>query len=221
MSDLVDHLRRLIDMTHTLHRRGDIKSLKEDYVMLIMASRDVNMEGSQEKMKQIWDLLSRHEADLVNYGNITAGNREQVQISELGNHPSRLLHAVFKDRESLKSCLKEIKEENFGLSVVLSGVYEEVEKICAELGLKPHTVEYSLGIHGKAEKLPKEKVLDITTMCGHAMVSPNLVLHKAKEIKEGRITSNDAAKELTKGCACGIFNPFRAEKLLRKLVENI
>jgi len=207
-------------MTHTLHRRGDLESLSEDYVMLIMASRDVNLEGSEEKMKQIWDLLSRHEADLVNYGNITAGNSRQIQIRELGKHPSRLMHAVFKDRERLKSCLREIKERNFGLSVVISGIYEEVEKICEEIGLKPHTVEYSLGVHGRTDKLPDEEVLDITTMCGHAMVSPNLVLHMAKEIKEGRINSEDAAKDLCKGCACGIFNPFRAEKLLRKLVDH-
>jgi len=207
-------------MTHTLHRRGDLESLSEDYVLLIMASRDVNLEGSEEKMKQIWDLLSRHEADLVNYGNITAGNSQQIEIRELGKHPSRLMHAVFKDRERLKSCLREIKERNFGLSVVISGIYEEVENICGEIGLKPHTVEYSLGVHGRTDKLPGEEVLDITTMCGHAMVSPNLVLHMAKEIKEGRINENDAAKDLCKGCACGIFNPFRAEKLLRKLVDH-
>jgi hypothetical protein len=208
-------------MTHTLHRRGDLESLSEDYVMLIMASRDVNMEGSQEKMKQIWDLLSKYEADLVNYGNITAGNSQQVEIRELRDLPSRLMHAVFKDRERLKSCLKEIKERDFGLSVVLSGIYEEVEKICAEIGLKPHTIEYSLGIHGKTDKLPGEETLDITTMCGHAMVSPNLVLHMANEIKAGRINAKDAAKELSKGCACGIFNPYRAAKLLRKIAAHV
>jgi len=189
--------------------------------MLVMASKDVNMEGSQEKMKQIWDLLSKYEADLVNYGNITTGNSEQVKIHELRNHQSRLMHAVFKDRERLKSCLKEIKERNFGLSVVLSGIYDEVEKICAEIGLKPHTTEYSLGVHGRTNKLPGEDVLDITTMCGHAMVSPNLVLHMAKEIQEGRINEKDAARDLSKGCACGIFNPFRAGKLLRKLAAHV
>ena len=126
---------------------------------------------------------------------------------------------VFKDREALKACLQEMKEKDFGISVVISGLYEEVKKICSELGLSPHTVNQSLGIHGKTERLPEEKVLEIITMCGHAMVSSNLVLHMSKEIKEGKITCEKAAKELSRLCDCGVFNTYRAEKLLQKMVS--
>ena len=207
-------------MTHTLHRRGDLESLSEDYVMLIMPAKGINSEGSQEKMGRIWDLLSRHKHNIVNFGNIITGNSHQVDIETLKTQNSRLIHAVFKDREALKSCLQEVKEQDFGLSVVISGIYEKVEELCKEIGLAPHTVEYSLGIHGNTTKLPPENVLEITTMCGHAMVSPALVLHLVEEIEAGRTTFQEAAEELSKGCACGIFNPYRAEILLRKLVRE-
>ncbi len=94
-----------------------------------------------------------------------------------------------------------------------------MEKLCSEIGLSPHTVEYSLGIHGNTKKLPDENLLEITTMCGHAMVSPNLVIDLVKQIDTGETTHEEASKELSRMCDCGIFNPFRAEKLLRKLTR--
>jgi len=95
-----------------------------------------------------------------------------------------------------------------------------VERLCAEVGLSPHTVEHSLGIHGNTERLPDENVLEITTMCGHAMVSANLVTHLVAEIDEGKTTHEEAANELSRMCDCGIFNPYRAEKLLRKMTSE-
>ena len=84
-----------------------------------------------------------------------------------------------------------------------------------------HTVEHSLGIHGNTEKLPDEGILEITTMCGHALVSASLVTHLADQIKSGDMDYKAASTELSRGCACGIFNPYRAEKLLEKVVANI
>jgi hypothetical protein len=195
-------------MTHTLHRRGDEKSLSEDYVMLIMPAKGINEDDAQEKLHQIWELLESHKPHLVN------------DLDTLKKSVNRLIHAVFKDREQLKACLKEIKERDFGLSVVLSGLYSDVEKLCAEIGLTPHTIEHSLGIHGNTEKLPDEGVLEITTMCGHALVSASLVTHLADRIENGEMDFKAASTELSRGCACGIFNPYRAEKLLKKLVSN-
>ncbi len=56
-------------MTHTLHRRGSVKDLKEDYVLLIFTARGFNRDGSEEKMRQVWDVISRYEKDLCNFGN--------------------------------------------------------------------------------------------------------------------------------------------------------
>jgi len=202
-------------MTHTLHRKGEEAGLQEDYVMLVLFAKGINEEGAEEKMSGIWDLFSKYQSDLTNFGNLVEGNSLETDIEALKKSSNRMLHVVFKDRETLKACLRDMKERDFGLSVVVSGLYEEVEKICSEVGLSPHTVEHSLGIHGKTGRLPDEKVLEVTTMCGHAMVSPNLVDHMVKKIEGGQMSYEEGAKELCKPCKCGIFNPYRAEKLLR------
>ena len=207
-------------MTHTLHRRGDKQDLREDYVMLIMYSKGINEEGAQEKFKKMWGVFKKHGADIVNFGNVTTGNSHTVTFEDLQNSESKLLHAVFKDREKLKACLQDMKDGNFGMSVVLSGIYEDVEKLCGEIGLTPHTVEHSLGIHGNTDRLPEENVLEISTMCGHSLVSPYLIHHMVDQIKGGSLTYEDAAGELSRGCACGIFNSYRAGKILQKIVEE-
>lgn len=55
-------------------------------------------------------------------------------------------------------------------------------------------------------------------MCGRAMVSPNLLSHLIKKIDKGKKTHAEAALELSRQCECGIFNPSRAERLLREMV---
>jgi len=208
-------------MTHTLHRRGKTEDLQEDFVLLIRISRGINQAGSEEKMRQIWDVISRYEKDLVNFGNHNPNweEGELYDMEALKKADSRIIHAVFKDRDKLKACLKEIKEGDFGISVVVSGLYEETRKICSEIGLTPHTVNHSLGSHGDVKRMPEGEVLEIHSMCGHAMVSSNLIRHMAKEIDAGHISSGDAAKKLTRMCDCGIFNTYRAEKLLDRLVS--
>ena len=72
----------------------------------------------------------------------------------------------------------------------------------------------SLGVWGKTELLPSKEVLEITTMCGHAMVAANWVEKMIEDIKKGKTTPEKAAEKLAKPCECGIFNPTRAAELL-------
>jgi hypothetical protein len=205
-------------MTHTLHRRGSAEDLREDYVLLFMQARGVNREGNEAKIGQIWEVLSRYESRLANFGNMDDGNSHTTTMDVLKKATAYIGHAVFKDRETLKTCLMELKAKEIGISVVVSGLHEEVEKVCSEIGLSAHTVEHSLGIHGSTEELPREGVLEITTMCGHALVSPHLVTHLIDEIERGRVSHKEAATELSRVCDCGIFNPIRAEQVLRRLI---
>ncbi len=206
-------------MTHTLHRQGCAEDLQEDYVLLLRTSRFVNHEGSEETMQRIWEVISHYREDLVNYGNHNPNwnGGELYDLEALQKAKSRIIHVVFRDREKLKACLKEIKERDFGISTVVSGLCGETEKICAEIGIAPHTVNYSLGIHGRTERAPQGEVLEIHTMCGHSMVAAGLITHLAGRVKEGRLTCREAAKKLARMCDCGIFNTYRAEKLLRKM----
>jgi hypothetical protein len=209
-------------MTHTLHRQGSVEDLHEDYVLLLRTSRFVNHEGSEKTMQQIWEVISHYEQDLVNFGNHYPNwdGGELYDLKALQKAKSRIIHVVFKDREKIKACLKEIKEREFGISTVISALCGETEKICSEIGLQPHTVNYSLGVHGRTERLPKGETLEIHTMCGHAMVSYHLIDHMVDQIRRGKTTCKAAAKKLSRMCYCGIFNTYRAEKLLRKMTAG-
>ena len=222
MLDSGSHDSERFEMTHSLHRRGSVKDLHEDYVLIFYTSKGINREGSDEKMKQFWHVLSHYEQDLVNFGNHhpNRSGGEPYNMEDLKKAKSQMNMAVFKDVEKLKACLQEIKERDFGISVVVSGLYGETKRICSEIGLAPHTVNLSLGIHGNKKKLPEEGVLEIHTMCGHGVVPFNLILEMVKEIKAGKTTCKEAAKKLSRMCDCGLFNPYRAEKILQKMTAT-
>ena len=202
-------------MTHSLHRRGDDHTLMEDYVVIVMASKGINVEGSQEKFHKLWDICSHY--DIVNFGNVINGNKYNLSLEGFKKCKTLIAQVVFKDKDTLTRFLKELKKANLGLSTVVSGLYDEVKTCCAALGDKIHTAEHSLGIHGKTQKLPPENILEVTTMCGHALVSSNLIKGMVEEVKKGKKTLEAAADELARHCACGIFNPYRAAQLLKKM----
>ena len=205
-------------MTHTLHRKSNPEGPQDDFVMLIMAGLDrMQHEIVRERMDEIWDILSHYEAGLANYGTIRGGGREKP-IPELKQRTPWIIHAVFSSLERLQSCLRELQSRDLGISVAVSGCNEAVGKACDELGLSPHTVQYSLGIHGKCEKLPGEDTLAIATMCGHAMVSKNLIAHMIERIAAGKMTHAEGASKLSRMCDCGVFNKHKAERLLKQII---
>lgn len=203
-------------MTHTLHRRGDFESLREDFPMLAMSAKGINDIGSAKKMRKFFQIILKYE--IVNFGDMKTGNKFTTDIDSIMDSmkDSSIVHAVFKDKDELKRCIEELKKEDLGISIVVSGVFDEVDECCRETGIKWNITEYSLGIHGKLDRLPDEDFLEFSTMCGHGMVAADLAKKMILDLKKKRISYREAAEELAKQCCCGIFNPYRAEKLLRK-----
>lgn len=206
-------------MTHTLHRRGNEESLSRDYVLLCMAAKGINEDGSDEKMREFLRINLRH--DPVNAGDMRTGNMFNSTIEEiLGKvNSTSIVHGVFKDRETVTKVLRDLKEADLGMSVVVSGPFKCVGELLKAIGLGPHSVDYSGGIWGNTAKLPPDEILEVTTMCGHAMVASNLVKSLADEVKSGNRSAEDAGKELAGLCECGIFNPSRAAELLKKMTS--
>jgi hypothetical protein len=114
--------------------------------------------------------------------------------------------------------MKELKQIDQGISIVVSGLFDEVFDCCQQAGINPPLIEFALGIHGNTKKLWPPEILDFVTMCGHGLVSGNLVKKMVRDLKKKKITLEKAAIELAKPCLCGIFNPDRAAKLLKKMV---
>ena len=204
-------------MTHTLHRRGTAESLSEDYPMLCITAMGVNDNGHIPKLQECLRIALRH--DPKNIGSITLGGMFAHTPEEVIASARGIVHAVFDNPQTVTQVLRELKEADLGMSGVVSGLLDSVNECCQKAGLKRHTVELSLGIWGNTEKLPSDDILEVTTMCGHGLVSANLVKSLAGEIKAGAKTPEDAAKELTPNCYCGIFNPARAAKLLAALAK--
>ncbi len=205
-------------MTHSLHRRGTAESLSQDYVMLCLTAIGFNDENHEPKLAEFLRIALRH--DPVNIGAISLGNMYSNSKEEVVDNAHGIVHAVFVKQDQVVDVLKDLEKAGLGMSVVVSGIFEKVDECLSKAGLKHHTANFSLGIWGKTEKLPGNDLLEVTTMCGHAMISPNLVKSMADEVKAGRKTADEAAKVLAPQCACGIFNPDRAAKLLTAMAKK-
>jgi len=206
-------------MTHTLHREGKPESLEEDFLLLITPAVGRNDSGAGQKLKRLIDIV--FEFGPVNYGCYERGRNifSGITVDEVkGTTGDRSrIRCVFSDREKFKKLIMRIAEEDLGLSVTVSGLMSVIREVSKELGLRPHSANLSLGIHGDRKRLPEDDIREITTMCGHGMVAPNLVKNMVIKLKRGRLTSYDAAIELAKPCICGIFNTKRAADLLEKM----
>jgi hypothetical protein len=208
-------------MTHTLHRVGTEESLLEDYVVLIMPSKDINHEGSGPKMRRLFEMALA--AGAIKIGDCRLGNEyHQGGVNKvIENVEDRaVVHAVFKDKDSLIRMLNALKEADLGLSVVVSGLFDHVGQCCRQVGLEKRTVNQSLGRWGRTDKLPGEEILQINTMCGHGMVAVGLIEELIAAVKSGECTPEEGAERLFQPCMCGIFNPHRAARLLKEAAAS-
>lgn len=206
-------------MTHTLHRVGDIESLKKDIVFTYMPSNNINHIGSAPKIRKFLEIC--RDMGAIKIGDTRKGN-EYIQGSlenMLNNIEDRaVVEAVFDDADTATLALKSVIEANLGLSLVISGLFDQTKECCSKTGLKMHTVNLSLGIWGKKERLPKGAVLELNTMCGHGMVSVSLIEESILKVKARKLTPEEAAENLFKCCVCGIVNTKRAAEIFRTLI---
>jgi hypothetical protein len=227
-------------MTHSLHREGSLDSLDKDYVLFIYPSRGHNYKGSAPKVRHMAELV--HQAGPVNVmvktrrRKIAAGAGQDGAAREIsvegGNaycvfdgkdklpidiiqHDGTRVYTVFDSPQKLKEALAKIKEADEGISIVISGRIDRLREIAAEIGIDPHMVNLSLGIHGRTDRLPQADIREFTTMCGHGLVSPNLVRDTIRRVKTGKVSEEKGCEILAAPCLCGIHNPSRSAELLR------
>jgi hypothetical protein len=206
-------------MTHSLHREGSNESLDKDYVVFIYPARGYNYKGCAPKVRRLVEVVYQ-----VGPANMIATTLRKNMYS--GVQPDDVLNSieegcrvftVFNSRKKLKELLSTFKAADEGISIVVSGLIDRVREIGAEVGLDPHTINLSLGIHGGTEHLPSAEIREFTTMCGHAMIAPKLVEDIIRQVKTGKIDTWNGSLALAKPCACGIYNPYRSQELLDKL----
>lgn len=207
-------------MTHSLHRRGCVESLKNDFVILVTPAVGINHQDAGPKLRRILDIIT--EVGPINIGSYETGTiYTGVTVEEIkASMPETpRVRCAFSSKEKILEVVRRIKEEDFGLSVTVSGLNEEVLDIAKQLGIKPHSINYSLGIFGRTDLLPAEEVLEFVTMCGHGMISQHLVVKLIEDVRRGKKSIKEAAILMAQPCVCGIFNTERAEELLKKYVR--
>jgi hypothetical protein len=209
-------------MTNTLHRRGTRSSLGRDYVIFCTPAKGVNAEGSASKIQEFIRICLKHNP--VNMGDGRLGNILQDDVG-----PRNLLSkqqdgegaaAVFTDLDTLQEVMEELIKADLGISINTSGLLDQVRDCCRKAGIGRHSVEHSLGIWGAKDRLPEREILEVNTLCGHGMVSFNLIRKMVELVRTRRLTAKEGARIMARCCECGVFNPVRAEELLEKMVKR-
>jgi len=199
-------------MTHSLHRVGSEESLSKDFVVAMLPAKGINDEGHESKLEAFLRLAVKHNP--TNYGVGTYGNEYSHNPEEVIKHAGGMAHAVFTSGDDVRAFLKDLKDADLGMSVIVSGILNTVNRIVQEAGLKRHTVNVSLGVWGNTKRLPPTEIMEVTTMCGHGMIAATLVQKLLEDVRKGAKTPEAASKELAAPCCCGIFNPTRAAEVL-------
>ena len=206
-------------MTNTLHRQGTLDSLKNDYVIFAHTAKGITREGSAPKLQEFMRICLKY--DPVNIGDGKQGNvhQEDIDIQKLLSNQGdgAGAAAVFTDLNTLQKVIEELIKADLGISINISGLLDGVQQCCRKTGIERHSVEHSVGFWGSKDRLPEREILEFNTMCGHGMVSFNLIRKMIEYVKLRRLTTKKAAKIMAKCCECGVFNPIRAEILLGKI----
>ncbi len=207
-------------MTHSLHREGTIDSLEKDYTLFIYPARGFNYDGSGPKTRRLVEILyPMRPANMIVSTlrkNLYSGVRPEEVLESIKDGVK--VYCVFTSQEELKETLIRMKEKDEGISITVSGLIDRVREIAAEIGLHPHTINLSLGIHGRTDLLPPPDIRQFTTMCGHGMVSPQLVRDVLCRVKSGKLDTWEGSLVLAGPCICGIYNPYRSKELMEDLI---
>jgi hypothetical protein len=210
-------------MTHSLHRRGAAEDLHDDYVLMVTPAIGFNHEGKKEALQKVVDIVyevgPNNIASIEATGTIYTGTTKDDIKKNI--HDKGRVRCCFSSREKIEEVVRRLKEADLGLSIIVSGLIDEVVPMAKKLGYEPHTINFSLGIRGNVGCLPEESVLEITTMCGHGLVATKLAKAMIKEVKAGRKTLDEAAIKLAQPCFCGIFNTERAKQILLAADGNV
>jgi len=185
-----------------------------------MSARGVNRRGSIPRLRRFLRMSLKYGP--VNFGDMRSGSFFTKGPRPLlsGMREDSLLNVVFDSEQALGRFLEELGRARLGLSVVVSGLLERGCRCARKAGLVPHTFALSLGTWGRTNRLPDTRTMEITTMCGHGLISPAYVRLMAGKAAAGEMSASEAAAELAKPCICGAFNPVRATDLLEKMCRR-
>ncbi len=210
--------------------REDSEETQKKFVEILMKHGPVNTGLSlraaemERKPNFIWEAIrDRFRGRKYYNGQPMEETRHGWTKALQSTEPGRRLHynAVFDSADKLAAALIEVKQADLGLSVNVNAIHEDTDRVAREAGIIRHSIEHSLGFLGRVDRLPSMDVLELSTMCGHGMVSFNLVRKMIYLVGLGHISIDRAAELLAKPCTCAVFNPTRAARLLTEIRDGV
>lgn len=190
-------------------------------MFLCTPAKGVNTQGAAEKLIKVLDIVM--EVGPANIGFYGHGSiLTDISIDDVKNrfHDNSRIRCCFDEKEKLKEVLRRVKDEDLGLSITVSGLISEIKEISKELELKPHTINISCGVFGRVDHLPTKEVMEVSTMCGHGLISAKLIEEVINRLRKGEMKLDEAIHTLGGPCTCGIFNPSRARETLTAIVNE-
>lgn len=237
-------------MSHTAHRRGlDPATPGEEIIVLAMISKQHRRdEGIRDAMKALAQKMIDHKPHQWLSHNFIAldipqlGSKQTLLRWMHRVRPEATRDVLFKavaEKSSVLTAIYTREEDACGLvrdltgswlednrrkgtpiSIVLSGLFGDIDKCCRQTGQRQHTYLYSMGVRGRVDLLPGEGELELLTMCGHGLIALQRVHGLVERIEEGEITAEQAAEDVARPCVCGIVNQERAAKIFRRIVAT-
>ncbi|MBI4471699.1 MAG: hypothetical protein HY646_03460 [Acidobacteria bacterium] len=215
-----------------MHRYGSGESFKDDYIVFALPARGINDQDAPAKQRRFLKIARKYNP--VNMGDASRGSvfrpshdlnptvhwkrettREFENVVNCVSCPTTVA-AVFDNQDSVVAFIKELRQENLGLSINISAALDKAQECARRAGIERHSVEYSLGFFGQTDRMADRHTLELATMCGHGMLSFNFVRKLVEWVKQGRRTPEQASATLARFCSCGIFNPTRACRLFEE-----
>jgi hypothetical protein len=221
-------------MTNTLHRFGPASSFVDDYVIIAIPTKGVkNGVDALPALKRFLQIALEYNP--VNIGDAMNGGavrptRHKWALQHFFHRSDKpdfqavidnmtkptTFSAIFDKKENAEAFTKRIKEENLGLSINISSSLENALGCANHAGQPRHSVGYSLGFEGMPDNIPNRHVVQLSTMCGHGMVSQAFAKKMIDWVKEDRATPEQAIAAMARFCSCGIFNPSRARRIIEE-----
>jgi hypothetical protein len=221
-------------MTNTLHRYGN--SFEDDYIVFAIPARGINDTNAAETERRFLEIARKYKP--VNMGDASHGgvfrpskelnpsvhwnrndSRDFDNVLKCVSGPTTVA-AVFDNADTVVAFIKELKAANLGLSINISGGLDQARECARRAGIERHSVEYSLGFFGQTDRMADRQTLELSTMCGHGMLSFGFVRKLVEWVKQGRRSPEQAAATMARFCSCGVFNPARACRLMETATKG-
>jgi hypothetical protein len=234
-------------MSHTSQRRGlDPANPDEEIIVLAMIPKQHLQDvGIHEAMKTLAQKMMAHNPhqwlsrNFITLDIPQLGSKQTLlrwmqwlrpeatrdMLFKAVAEQSNVLTAIYTKEEDVcgllrdlsGSWLQENRRRGTPVSIVLSGLFGDIDECCKRTGFRQHTYLYSLGCRGRVDRLPGDTELELMTMCGHGLIAGRRIQHLVEQIGKGEITAAQAAADVARPCVCGIVNQERAARIFRRL----